>query len=197
MQAEPCEPAGLLRLETERLSLRPYQPGDGPWFYAMSQRNQVHLLPFEAGNVAMGIGSVAEAEATVQALADEWSNGRSYFLAAFDRASGRFVAQVYIGVGQRDLPEFHLGYFADCEHEGQGYVTEASRAALGFIFDTLGGLRVHLECDEHNLRSQHVAQRLGFTLEGCFREDHRWPDGHISSTMHYGLLLREFQAAGK
>ena len=31
------------RIETERLYLRCYEAGDGPWYYAMSQQNRSHL----------------------------------------------------------------------------------------------------------------------------------------------------------
>ena len=32
------------RIETERLYLRCYEAGDGPWYYAMSQQNRSHLI---------------------------------------------------------------------------------------------------------------------------------------------------------
>jgi hypothetical protein len=31
------------KMETERLYLRPYQAGDGSWYYPMSQKNKSHL----------------------------------------------------------------------------------------------------------------------------------------------------------
>ncbi len=181
-----------VRLEAERLFLRPYGPGDGRWYYSMSQRNRRHLERFEAGNAVMFIQSEEDAEVTVREFAATWAARKAFFLGAFRREGGEFVAQVYVGVVNWDLPEFEVGYFADVDHEGQGYVTEAVRAALHFIFEHLGARRVSLRCDETNTRSQRVAERCGFVLEGHTREDKLWPGGTCTDTLHYGLLPREF-----
>ena len=103
------------------------------------------------------------------------------------------MAQVYVGPVNWDVPEFAIGYFADRDHEGQGYVTEAAGAALGFIFEHLGAHRVRLECDDTNERSQRVAERCGFVEEGHIRENKVTADGERTGTLYYGLLKREFE----
>ena len=102
------------------------------------------------------------------------------------------MAQISIGVVTWDLPEFENGHFADVEHEGQGYVTEAVEAALHFIFVHLGAHRVRLECNDNNSRSWRVAERCGMVREGYFRQNKKQADGTISGTLHYGLLRSEF-----
>jgi aminoglycoside 6'-N-acetyltransferase len=102
---------------------------------------------------------------------------------------------VYIGSVSWDLPEFEVGYFVDKDHEGQGYVTEAVKAALRFIFEHLQAHRVRLECDDTNARSYRVAERCGFTREGHLREVKKHADGTFSGTLCYGLLRSEFEAA--
>jgi ribosomal-protein-alanine N-acetyltransferase len=176
------------RIETERLYLRCYEPGDGPWYYAMSQRNRAHLARYEADNPARSLQSEEEAEALMGDLAADWAARLAFFLGAFDRAGGEFVAQIYIGPVNWGLPEFTIGYFVDRDHEGQGFVTEAVRESLRFIFERLGAHRVCAECDDTNLRSARVLERCGFVREGHFRENKRHPDGTISGTLHFGLL---------
>lgn len=180
------------RLESARLLLRCYQAGDGPWYYAMSERNRTHLARYEAGNPVMGIHSVEAAEIVVRDFAAAWVARSAFFLGAFRRDSGDFVAQIYIGPVDWELPQFQLGYFADVNHEGQGYVTEAAQSALRFIFSDLNGYRVALECDDTNQRSYRVAERCGFVREGHLRENKKNPDGTLTGTLHYGLLRREF-----
>jgi RimJ/RimL family protein N-acetyltransferase len=181
-------------IETARLSLRPYCPGDGAWYYPMALRNKAHLGRFESGNAVMSIGSQEDAERIVTEFAVGWAEGKVFFLGAFERESGKFVAQIYVGVVNRDLPEFEVGFFADAGHEGQGYVSEAVRAVLPFLFGELSAHRVRLECDDTNERSARVAERCEFTLEGHIRENHLWPDGRITGTLHYGLLRREHRS---
>jgi RimJ/RimL family protein N-acetyltransferase len=184
------------RIEAERIYLRCYQAGDGGWYYAMSQKNRLHLQRYEAENVALSVHSLEEAEVLVRQLEAAWIGRKSFFLGAFEKATDEFVAQVYIGLANLELPEFDIGYFADVDHEGQGFVTEAVRATLGFIFKFLKASRVRLECDDTNLRSQRVAERCGFTLEGHVRENRRNPDGNLSGTLYYRLLKSEFAGRG-
>jgi ribosomal-protein-alanine N-acetyltransferase len=185
------------RIEAERIYLRSYRPGDGPWYYAMSQRNRAHLARYEAENVAMTLESEQEAEDLVRELAAEWEARHCFFMGAFDRETDDFVAQVYVGPVSCEVPEFAIGFFVDRDREGQGYVTEAVRAALGFIFGHLGAHRVRMECDDTNERSRRVAERCGMIREGHIRENKRNADGTLSGTLHFGLLKREFEAFQK
>ena len=181
------------RIETERLYLRCYQAGDGGWYYAMSQKNRPHLVRYESENVLMSINTVEDAEALVRGLRADRVARNHFFWGAFDRATDEFVAQIYVGPVDWDLREFSIGYFAEVDHEGQGFVTEAVKAALLFAFDHLAAHRVRIECDDTNLRSYRVAERSGFVREAHIRENKKNPDGTITGTLIYGLLKHEFQ----
>ncbi len=182
------------RIEAERIYLRSYEAGDGQWYYATSQKNRAHLARYEAENVVMSIASEQDAEMVVRELAAEWKARNSFFLGAFDRQTDEFVAQIYVGPVSWDVPGFEIGFFVDQDHEGQGYVTEAVRATMGFIFEHLKAHRVRLECDDTNVRSRRVAERCGMVQEGHVRENKRNADGTLSGTLHFGLLKSEFEA---
>jgi len=180
------------RIETERVYLRCYGAGDGAWYHVMSQRNKPHLARYESGNAVMTINTEGEAEAVVRDFAACWAAGDAFFMGVFRRDTQAFVAQIYVGVANRDLPELELGFFADVEQQGQGYVTEAAKAALRFAFEHLGAHRVRLRCDDTNVPSQRVAERCGMVREGRIRENKRSEDGSITGTLLYGLLRSEF-----
>ena len=182
-----------IRMETERLYLRRYEPGDGPWYHAMSQKNRTHLMRYESENAVMTIESEEDAEIVVRHLAAEWVARNCFFLGAFCRETDEFMAQIYVGPVNWDLPEFEIGYFVDQDHEGQGFVTEAVQATLRFIFESLKAHRVRLQCDDTNVRSYRVAERCGFVPEGHVRENKRSPDGMLSGTLHFGMLRSEFE----
>jgi RimJ/RimL family protein N-acetyltransferase len=182
-----------IRIETQRLYLRPYKPGDGDWFYPMSQRNRAHLKRYEGNNVVMTVESAEQAEVLVRELAAEWVARNCFFLGVFDRESDEFVAQIYIGPLDWELPKFSIGFFADVDHQGQGYVTEAVIAALQFIFNHLYAHRVQMECDDTNLRSCRIAERCGFTREGHLRENKLNTNRQLSGTLLYGMLRRDYE----
>ena len=181
------------RFETDRLLVRAYAAGDGPMYYDIARRNREHLRRYESGNILMTLRTEEEAERAVQELARYWSERQCYFMGAFEREGGAFAAQVYVGKFKSDPPEYIVGYIADRDHEGQGYVTEAVCGALRFLFDHLDAHRVRIHCDEANDRSRRVAERCGFVREGCLREDTRGPEGLLTGTVIYGLLRREFE----
>ena len=149
-------------------------------------------MEYEADNVAMNIASQDAAEALVIELAEAWNKGSHFFIGVFGQETGEFVAQIYVAPLDRHLPEFQIGYFADVDHEGQGYVTEGVRATLEVLFSQLHAHRVRLECDETNLRSIRVAERCAMTREGYLRQNRRGPDGSYHGSYIYGLLASEF-----
>lgn len=182
------------RIETERLYLRRYEPGDGEWYYTVGRRNRAHLSRYESENAIRTLETAQDGERLVRQLKGEWEMGNYFFFGAFEQTTGEFVAQITVGPVNWELPEFEVGYFCDCDHEGRGFVTEAVRAVVGWIMGHLHAHRVRIECDDTNVRSYRVAERCGFVREAHFRENKKHDDGSISGTLFYGLLRSEFES---
>jgi ribosomal-protein-alanine N-acetyltransferase len=140
----------------------------------------------------MTIKSQEDAEITVRDFASDWIARKAFFMGVFKKDTQDFVAQMYVSVVNWDLPEFEIGFFADVDHEGQGFVTEAAKEALQFCFKVLGASRVRLKCDATNERSLRVAERCGMVREGRIRENKKDADGNLCDTLLYGLLRREY-----
>lgn len=185
------------QLETDRLLLRRYEPGDGLMYYTTGIRNRAHLNKFESDNVILSPKTPEEAETIIRDLNADWDARNCFFMGVFNKMTLDFVAQVYIGVVNWELPEFEVGYFVDVDHQHKGYMTEAVRAAVDFIFQYLKAWRICLHTRDINLPSQMVAERCGFSLEGHIRENKRDPDGSISGDYYYGLLRSEYNRIRK
>src|SRR5665811_1067519 len=80
-------------LQTDRLLLRAYQPGDGPWYLAMAQRNLTHLARYETDNPARSLVTEDDAENLVRQLAATWTARDAFFMGAFLTRAREFVAQ--------------------------------------------------------------------------------------------------------
>ncbi|MBN2227121.1 MAG: GNAT family N-acetyltransferase [candidate division Zixibacteria bacterium] len=181
------------QFESERLLMRSYRAGDGPMYYAASLRNADHLARYESDNVILQMKNEEDAEIMVRDLAADWVARQSFFIGAFDKQDGRFIGQVYVGPVSWSLPEFQIGCFVDCRHEGKGYITEAVMATLDFVFHHLQAYRVSAECDETNVRSIALLERCGMIREGFVRENKKNADGSYTGTMHYGILRKEYE----
>lgn len=181
-------------LSTTRLNLRRYTPADAAWYATMALRNRSHLARHEGDNAAMRINNAADAIAVIQEFGKESDAGNAAFLGAFRREDGIFVGQVYIGVSNANLPGYLVGYFCDEAHLRQGYTLEATTTAVAALFRECGAQRVGLWCDDSNIASQRIAERLGMRREGHVRADKRHADGSVTGSLCYGLLREEFLA---
>lgn len=86
-----------------------------------------------------------------------------------------------------NVPSFEVGYWCRSSEQGKGYVTEGVRALSKMAFEQLGAARVAIHCDDLNVKSYGVAERLGFKLEGVLRNDSLSPTGELRSTRIYAL----------
>jgi RimJ/RimL family protein N-acetyltransferase len=180
------------RIEAQRIYLGSYKKGDGGMYSAASLRNHEHLQRYESGNSMMSIDNEEQDETVIGEYIAGWTAGSYFVLGVFDKATDAFVAQVYVGVVDWELPEFEVGYIADVDHQEQGYVTEAVKAVLGMLFGPLMVRRVSIHCRDSNLRSQRVAEGCGFRLGGHIRENKGLPDGNCEGDYCYGLLKSDY-----
>jgi ribosomal-protein-alanine N-acetyltransferase len=145
----------MVPLKTDRLTLRPLVPQDAASYAVLRYHPEVAkwLMP------ADGDPMVA-AHAIIERFATSWRD-RGYapwgvFL------EGRLIGQC----GLNFVPEFgetEVLWALHPEAWGQGYATEAARAALDFGFRNVGLKRIFAITKPDNVASQAVMKRLGLT----------------------------------
>lgn len=178
------------RLETERLTLRCPQPGDGPAVHAAQTESLDELrrwMPW-----AQSAPQVDEAEAYCRRMQARFILREDLVWLAFERATGggegRFVAAVGLHRMDWAVRRFEIGYWRRSGCGGRGYVTELTTALARLAFDRLDARRVELRMDDSNAASWKVAERCGFTLEALLRGDGLTPAGDIRSTRIYARV---------
>lgn len=174
-------------LRTERLTLTPFTPDDGPAAWAVMRREEVwtwtagrhhgveelteawlaagDLLVARAGEEVVG-----NAKLTVQ---DAWSQGGPH-------------------PDARDA-QAELGWTVAPEHAGRGYATEIGRALLDLAFSGLGVRRVEAGAFADNAPSLRVMAKIGLRHEGTFLGEslhltRGWIDG-----VTFALLASEYE----
>lgn len=65
-----------------------------------------------------------------------------------------------------EMPYPDLGYGISHQHQGNGYATEAGREVLSFWRDTVGVKEVCAMTSDDNVKSQVLAERIGFVKAG-------------------------------
>ena len=138
-----------------------------------------------------GPPSLADAEDRIRQGLRRLAEGSGFDSGIFERdLLVGFAGLFHIDPGQASG---EIGYWIDHAAEGRDRVTRACRAVIGYGFRELALHRIELRCGGSNVRSQAVAERLGFRLEGRLREadrnGERWDDFLV-----YGLLAGEWQS---
>jgi len=110
-------------IETSRLILRSYREGDASWYFEMSQRNHAHLQRYEPDNPVMEIKTEEDAKKTIAYFVNAWKKRTQFFMGVFLKESEHFVAQIYLGSVNQNVPEFGIGYIVAVDHEGWSTAT--------------------------------------------------------------------------
>jgi RimJ/RimL family protein N-acetyltransferase len=130
-------------------------------------------------------------------VADRWyrSRGREtdrLDLAIADRRTDRCVGEVVLNDLDPDNRRcsFRISLVGPSVFD-KGYGTEATRLILAHAFETVGVHRVELEVYDLNPRARHVYEKLGFVVEGVFR-DALWWDDRFHDAIAMAILAPEW-----
>jgi RimJ/RimL family protein N-acetyltransferase len=176
-------------LHTERLTIRPPRPGDGPAIFTAVEESLVELRRFPA---SLGW---ALAEPSVEASEQYCRGAYAKFLTRCDlplllllRDSDTVVASSGLHRIDWSVPKFEVGFWCRTSCERRGYVTEGVSAILAMAFDRLKARRVEALPDDLNERSCRVCERLGLDLEGTLRHERVDPNGLVRNTRVYAKV---------
>ena len=152
------------RIETERLLLRRNIAGDAQAiFREYAQDAEVtRYLPW------MPHKSVAETQAFMQRCREVWDAGDAFPFAIVRKEDGVLMGMIEIRVNGHCAD---IGYVLARPYWGNGYVTEAAKAAVHWAASQPGIHRVWAYCDVENRASQWVLEKAGMEQEGLIR---RW-----------------------
>ena len=148
-------------LSTERLRLRPFRRSDLDDYAALHADPEVlrHLAtgaePWDRGRSWRHLAF----------LMGHWQLGGSGMWAVEQKESGTFVGVVCFAAPE-GWPGFELAWKLARRWWGNGYATEAARAALDYAFTALGQERIISLIAPENRASIRVAERLGERLQG-------------------------------
>lgn len=148
---------------TERLELRKPDPGDLDALATVFAKYEVWKFPYDRP------WTREETADFITRGRDHWDTCGFGLWLAFLRSTGRLIGYVGLSVPMflpEILPAVEVGWRFDPDAWGQGYATEAARAALAEGFTTLGFDEICSLPQVENSASVRVAERLGMRNEG-------------------------------
>jgi RimJ/RimL family protein N-acetyltransferase len=150
-------------ISTPRLTLRPATIDDAPFIQAnFSQPEVLQFLPPEVPNPYPADGAQFYLEHIMLPL-QAAGTGVEYII---ETTEGTPVGTVMFECKTEDKSQWRIGFWISREHQGKGYVTEASQAAMRWLFTNTPATEVITGNAETNTASAAVQQKNGFLPAG-------------------------------
>jgi len=152
--------AATARLETERLVLRMFRPGDFEPYALMCADPDVTRY--------LGDGRPLTRQETWRQMAmilGHWRLRRYGLWAVEERATGAFMGRIGL-FNPEGWPALEIGWVLGQPYWGRGYATEGARRVLEHAFTDLGIAHLISLIHPDNVASIRVAERIGERFEG-------------------------------
>ncbi len=152
-------------IETERLALRTWMPGDAEAAYAIYGDSEA--MRFVPG------GAVAHdaIPAWIEALMHSSEGAEAGVWPAILKSERRIVGA--FGIAPSPWGDTELSWMLARGDWGHGYATEAVRAVIGYAFSQLHVRRIYAAVDLADARSVALAYRAGMRFDRVVRARHR------------------------
>lgn len=179
-----------MRLETDRLIIRPFEDHDCETFATyradpLVAEYQGWVMPYTRD---MAVKFVTDMKTREPAIPGEW-----YQLAFELKADGAMIGDCAFQRSTEDPRQALIGFTLARPYQGHGYALEGVRRLLDYLYRDLNLHRVQAECDVENVTSANLLERLGMRREAHFVDSLRFK-GRWASEYWYGLLQREWLA---
>jgi RimJ/RimL family protein N-acetyltransferase len=180
------------RIETARLVIRCYHPGDAQLLAESISESVEHLKPWMPWAHAEPESIEARLE-HVRRFRGMFDLQQDYVYGIFNKDESRLLGGtgLHTRLGREQL---EIGYWIHKDFANQGLVTESTAALVRVAFELIHVHRVEIHCDPRNLASASIPRKLGFTHEGTLRAKMRFLDHWIDS-MIWGLVEDEYPAS--
>jgi RimJ/RimL family protein N-acetyltransferase len=181
-----------VRLESERLVLRPWQQDEAEFLAEISNDQELIYLSSDLPEPYRQI-SLQEAMDRIERYALESEESDALHLAIClketDEPVGYFSA-AFIDEWNRSC-QVGMTILAPA-HRGRGYGKEALSAAIRYLFGERGLNRIQCELYDFNRAARRLVESLGFVKEGTHRQA-VWKRGAFVDEHVFALLRTDFQ----
>ena len=178
---------GTQRIETYRLILRRYKIEDADAMYKnwASDSEVTKFLTWQPHS------SVDVSRSIIEDWLKEYSDEKYYHWAIVFRDNGNEpIGDISVVQMNEDISMVHIGYCLGRAWWRRGIMSEALKAVMDFMFDTVEVNRVESRHDPMNPNSGKVMQKCGMKYEGTLRSADRNNQG-ICDACYYALLRSE------
>ncbi|WP_461537188.1 GNAT family N-acetyltransferase [Spongorhabdus nitratireducens] len=177
-----------MKITTTRTQLEILDAADARLMLDYHHQNRTHFAPWEP-NRDEEFYTLEYWRNLLPQHAEQLQNQTAIRFAALTPDRSEVIGTCnFTGITKGAFQACFVGYSVAEKYQGQGYMPEILKAALGYVFDTVGLHRVMATYMPSNERSAAVLQKLGFQQEGLAKSylkiAGRWEDHVLTSKIN-------------
>ena len=147
-------------IETKRLILREFLPGDEVGMFELDSNSEVHKY---LGNNP--ITTIEQAREIIENICRQYIKNGIGRWATIEKTSNQFIGwsglKFITDVENNQTNFYDVGYRFMPQYWGKGYATESAKAALEYAFNTMNMKEVIGTCHEENKASRKALEKCG------------------------------------
>ena len=155
--------------------------------FIVDAKTNSSLWPYE--NDIASTDKDAVCKNVVERINSDWYK---QYIIQLDNSERPPIGIIHIHWYEKEREAWEIGYCIFPEYQRQGYCVEAAKIALRHAFEDWNAHKVVAMCNEYNIASYKVMEKLGMTREGIFREELPW-QGKWVNQLFYCILESEYQ----
>lgn len=176
-----------MKLESERLILRPMNIGDKVEIFAYRSDNVTNEFQ---GWIPKTIGDV---EIFIDKIAKQVNEPDTWFqFVLIEKVSQKIIGDLGIHFLDKENKQVEIGCTLNKSYQKKGFAIESVRRVIDYLFKELNKHRIIASIDPRNANSIQLVERLGFRKEAHLVEsvfvNERWVDDLV-----YSLLEKDWK----
>ncbi len=177
---------GSVEIKTDRLLLRKFNVDDAEAIFSTwtSDERVAKYTSWHAHK------SIEDTRAYVEYMVNKTELSDYNWIIESDN---KIIGSINVCYSDEQLEIAGIAYALAHDYWGKGYMTEAAKAVIKFLFNDVKYRKIIAGCDSENIGSSKVMEKVGMKREAVLREHIKRKDGTVGDDFQYGILRREFQ----
>ena len=174
-------------IHTERLTIRPLTMADDEAIYEYGSDPEV------TRNVIFSTHqSIEDSRSFITLVLDEYANKKPSALGIELKSDKTMIGTIGYLNWSDDHKRIEIGYAINRKYWNQGYVSEATKGSIDYLFQNSDLIRIEARCKVQNIASSRVMEKAGMKFEGILRKQMFFKGEHHDMKM-YSILRDEWK----
>jgi ribosomal-protein-serine acetyltransferase len=134
-------------------------------FFDFIERNREHLINWIPS--ISKINEYNDIDQYINSYLEKYIKGLGFLFGLWERNT--IIGVILAREIDNDAKWAEIGYMIDANYQGKGIIKKACKKLIKYLFDELKMEKIEICCDEKNISSRGLAEKLGFSVEGNIR----------------------------